>query len=382
MELTDIRLGVLGGGQLGKMLLAEARKWDLNVKILDPNENAPSKINSNELVLGDFKDYETVINFAQGLSHLTIEIENVNTKALFQIQEKGVKVYPSPKIIELINNKCRQKEFYTDHAFVTSDFKVFKSLQEAKIFYLENENRKFVWKIASGGYDGKGVQVIKLVSDFDNLPEGECLLEELVNIKTECAVIIARDELCSLRCSEVLEQEFDNRANLVRTVFFPSKMTDVCQVKMKEIAIDLAEKLNLIGLLAVEFFIDENDTVWINEIAPRTHNSGHLTIEASYCSQFEQHLRAILGLGLGDFGMKVPFACMVNLYGEEGYSGEVNYEGLENVFNAKGASLHLYGKEITKPFRKMGHVTIVGDDLLELEKNKKRIIEFVKVKSK
>ena len=382
MELADIRLGVLGGGQLGKMLLSEARKWDLDVKILDPNENAPSRINSNEFVLGDFKDYETVIKFAKGLTHLTIEIENVNTKALFQIQENGVKVYPSPLIIELINNKCKQKEFYFNNEFITSDFNVFKTLQEAKLFYLANDNKKFVWKIASGGYDGKGVQVISSLSDFDNLLDGECLLEELVNIKTECAVIVSRDEFGSLRCSEVLEQEFDNRANLVRTVFFPSKMTIDCQERMKEIAISLAKKLNLVGLLAVEFFIDENDKVWINEIAPRTHNSGHLTIEASYCGQFEQHLRAILGLGLGDFSMKVPFSCMVNLYGEKDFSGEVNYEGLENVFNANGASLHLYGKKETKPFRKMGHVTIVSNSFSELETSKKRIIEFVKVKSK
>ncbi|MGB5244765.1 MAG: 5-(carboxyamino)imidazole ribonucleotide synthase [Lutimonas sp.] len=365
---SDFRLGVLGGGQLGRMLLTETQKYDVFTVMLDPAKNAPCSEICNEFHSGDLMDYTTVYEFGKKVDLLTIEIEHVNIDALKQLEKEGKKVYPQPKVLEIIQNKARQKQFYQEHQIQTAPFRTCKNVGE-----LQDLDLPFVWKSAQFGYDGNGVKVIRQKEDLIGLQEGECIAEELIPFKNELAVIVARNEKGEVRTYPVVEMEFHPVANQVEYVLCPARIPEKIALKARETAMKVAEAFGHIGLLAVEMFQTENDEILINEVAPRTHNSGHYSIEASYTSQFEQHLRAILNLPLGKTESKVA-GVMVNLVGAEGYSGAVVYENMEKIMEIEGVTPHIYGKKETRPFRKMGHVTIVNENMEEA----RRVAELVK----
>jgi 5-(carboxyamino)imidazole ribonucleotide synthase len=371
---SDFKLGILGGGQLGKMLLFDTRKFDIQTYVLDPSDEAPCKIACNKFFKGDLMDFETVYNFGKKVDVLTFEIELVNLEALVKLEEEGLKVYPSPKTLKLIQNKGIQKDFYTQHAIPTANYKRFENLKSLIIDILDSKIKlPFVWKCTEFGYDGNGVKVIRQISDLDNLANVECIAEEMVPFKNELAVIVCRNPSGEIKTYPVVEMEFHPEANQVEYVICPARIDDKVAEKARAIALNVSEKFNHVGLLAVEMFQTEDDEILVNEVAPRPHNSGHYSIEASYTSQFENHLRAILNLPLGNTDSKVA-GIMVNLSGEEGYSGDVVYENIEKILGWNGVTPHIYGKKQTRPFRKMGHVTIVNPDINEA----RRIAENVK----
>ncbi len=371
---SNFKLGILGGGQLGKMLLYNTRKFDIYTCILDSSNEAPSKIACDEFHLGDLMDYDAVYNFGKGVDLLTIEIENVNVAALEALEKEGKTVYPSSKTLRTIQNKATQKLFYQDNNLPTAPFSRFAYRSEIEDAIINGGLEfPFVWKAAQFGYDGNGVKIVKQLSDLKDLPKGECIAERLVPFKNELAVIVTRNASGTTKAFPVVEMEFHPEANQVEYVICPARVSDTVAQRATEIALKVSEAFNHVGVLAVEMFQTEDDTILINEVAPRPHNSGHQTIEASYTSQFEQHLRAILDLPLGRTDSKVG-GVMVNLVGAEGYSGRVIYENIENIMTMDGVTPHIYGKKETRPFRKMGHVTIVNEDLNEA----RRIAEAVK----
>ncbi|MDI5887529.1 MULTISPECIES: 5-(carboxyamino)imidazole ribonucleotide synthase [Flavobacterium] len=371
---SDFKLGILGGGQLGKMLLFDTRKFDIQTYVLDPSDEAPCKIACNKFFKGDLMDFETVYNFGKKVDVLTFEIELVNLEALVKLEEEGVKVFPSPKTLKLIQNKGIQKDFYTQHTIPTANYKRFENLKSLIVDILDSKTKlPFVWKCTEFGYDGNGVKVIRQISDLDNLANVECIAEEMVPFKNELAVIVCRNPSGEIKTYPVVEMEFHPEANQVEYVICPARIDDKVAEKARAIALNVSEKFNHVGLLAVEMFQTEDDEILVNEVAPRPHNSGHYSIEASYTSQFENHLRAILNLPLGNTDSKVA-GIMVNLSGEEGYSGDVVYENIEKILGWNGVTPHIYGKKQTRPFRKMGHVTIVNPDINEA----RRIAENVK----
>jgi 5-(carboxyamino)imidazole ribonucleotide synthase len=371
---SDFKLGILGGGQLGKMLLFDTRKFDIQTYVLDPSNEAPCKIACNKFFKGDLMDFETVYNFGKKVDVLTFEIELVNLEALVKLEEEGVKVFPSPKTLKLIQNKGIQKDFYTQHTIPTANYKRFENLKSLIVDILDSKTKlPFVWKCTEFGYDGNGVKVIRQISDLDNLANVECIAEEMVPFKNELAVIVCRNPSGEIKTYPVVEMEFHPEANQVEYVICPARIDDKVAEKARAIALNVSEKFNHVGLLAVEMFQTEDDEILVNEVAPRPHNSGHYSIEASYTSQFENHLRAILNLPLGNTDSKVA-GIMVNLSGEEGYSGDVVYENIEKILGWNGVTPHIYGKKQTRPFRKMGHVTIVNPDINEA----RRIAEDVK----
>ena len=353
----------LGGGQLGKMLLYTTRKFDIHTSVLDPSSEAPSKLACNEFFQGDLMDYEAVYNFGKKVNTLTIEIENVNIEALKALEKEGVNVFPSSKTLESIQNKATQKLFYVDHNLPSTPFKRFAFTEE---IYTAIEHSSvefpFVWKRAQFGYDGTGVKIVRSVADLENLPNVECITEELVPFKSELAVIVARNTKGQVKVYPVVEMEFHPEANQVEYVLCPARISDEIAAKAEQIALKTSEAFEHVGLLAVELFLTQDDEILINEVAPRPHNSGHQTIEASYTSQFEQHIRAILGLPMGSTKNKVS-SVMVNLVGAEGHTGKVIYENIEKLMEMEGVTPHIYGKKETRPFRKMGHVTIVHSEL-------------------
>lgn len=375
-------LGILGGGQLGKMLLYETRKWDITTKVMDPSDEAPCKIACNEFIQGDIMDFKSVYNFGKTVDVLTIEIENVNIDALEKLEDEGIRVFPSPRELRIIQNKITQKLFYVDHNIPTSPFSRFAYSSEIKESIAHGGLKlPFVWKSAQFGYDGQGVKIIKAVSDLANLPNVECLAEDLIPFKTELAVIVARSATGEVATYPVVEMEFHPEANQVEYVLCPARIDDKVAQKAKNIALKISEELQHTGLLAVEMFQTEEDEVLVNEVAPRPHNSGHYSIEASYTNQFEQHLRCILGLPLGITDSKVA-GVMVNLVGAEGFEGNVHYDHIEEILELKGVTPHIYGKTKTRPFRKMGHVTIVNKDMAEARKIAQKVKETIKVISK
>ena len=371
---SDFKLGILGGGQLGKMLLFDTRKFDIQTYVLDPSDEAPCKIACDQFFKGDLMDFETVYNFGKLVDVLTFEIELVNLEALVKLEDEGLKVYPSPKTLKLIQNKGIQKDFYIQHNIPTANYKRFPDLKSVVVDILDSKLKlPFVWKCTEFGYDGNGVKVIRQISDLDNLANVECIAEEMVPFKNELAVIVCRNPSGDIKTYPVVEMEFHPEANQVEYVICPARIDDKVAEKARAIALNVSEKFNHVGLLAVEMFQTEDDEILINEVAPRPHNSGHYSIEASYTSQFENHLRAILDLPLGNTDSKVA-GIMVNLVGSEGFSGEVIYENIEKILGWDGVTPHIYGKKQTRPFRKMGHVTIINENISEA----RRIAEDVK----
>ncbi|SFG10477.1 5-(carboxyamino)imidazole ribonucleotide synthase [Salegentibacter agarivorans] len=379
---SDFKLGILGGGQLGKMMLYETRKYDIQTNVVDPNPEAPCKIACDYFETGDLMNFDTVVNFGRKVDVLTFEIEGVNVEALKQLQKEGVKTYPSAETLEKIQNKGIQKNFYKKHEIPTADFKVFSNKKEL-ISALENSkiNLPFVWKSTTGGYDGKGVSVIKNKKALNDLPDAECIAENLVPFKNELAVIVARSASGEVKTYPVVEMEFHPTANQVEYVICPARIEDSVAQKARELAVKVSEAFEHVGLLAVEMFQTDNDEILVNEVAPRPHNSGHYSIEASYTNQFEQHIRAILDLPLGNTDSKVG-GIMVNLVGDAAHEGEVVYENIEKIMKMPGVTPHIYGKKITRPFRKMGHVTIVNKDLAEARKIAEQVKNSIKVISK
>lgn len=379
---SDFKLGILGGGQLGKMMLYETRKWDIYTKVLDNSPEAPCRIACNEFVQGSLLDYDTVYNFAKDVDVLTIEIENVNLDALEQLEAEGIKVFPQPKALRIIQNKAKQKLFYTDHEIPTADFLRFAYLSEIEDS-IANGGLKlpFVWKVAQFGYDGQGVKVVRSLEDLKDLPKGECIAETMIPFKNELAVIVSRNTLGEIKTYPVVEMEFHPEANQVEYVICPARIDEKVAEKARSLALKVAEKIGLTGLLAVEMFQTKDDEILVNEVAPRPHNSGHYSIEASYTNQFEQHIRSILGLPLGITDSKVA-GVMVNLVGAEGHTGNVVYENIADIMAMEGVTPHIYGKAQTRPFRKMGHVTIVNDDLAKARSIAQKVKETIKVISK
>ncbi len=379
---SNFKLGILGGGQLGKMLLNDTRKFDIYTCVLDVSDEAPCKIASNEFYKGDLMDFETVYNFGKKVDVLTIEIENINVDALEKLEHEGVKVYPSSKTLGIIQNKSKQKLFYIDHNLPTTPFSRFAYKDEI-LTAIKHETLRFpfVWKSAQFGYDGNGVKVIRTFSDLDDLPKGECITEELIDFKNELSVIVARNVSGETKVYPVVEMEFHPHANQVEYVICPARISKEVALKAELTALKTSAAFNHVGLLAVEMFLTKDDEILINEVAPRPHNSGHHTIESSYTSQFEQHLRAILNLPLGKTDSKVG-GIMVNLVGEEGYNGDVVYQNIESIMEMDGVTPHIYGKKQTRPFRKMGHVTIINEDITEARKIAEKVKRTIKVISK
>ena len=379
---SDFKLGILGGGQLGKMMLYETRKWDLFTKVLDASADAPSRMSCNEFVQGSLLDFDTVYNFGKDVDILTIEIENVNLDALEKLEDEGVKVYPQPKALRIIQNKAKQKLFYVDNNIPTADFQRFAYLSEIEDS-VGNGGLKFpfVWKVAQFGYDGQGVKVVRSLADLEGLPTGECIAETMVPFKNELAVIVSRNAEGEIKTYPVVEMEFHPEANQVEYVICPARIDDKVADKARALALKVADKIGLTGLLAVEMFQTEDDKILVNEVAPRPHNSGHYSIEASYTNQFEQHIRSILGLPLGNTDSKVA-GVMVNLVGAEGHTGNVVYKNINEILAMEGVTPHIYGKAQTRPFRKMGHVTIVNSDLNKARAIAEKVKETIQVISK
>lgn len=369
----NLKIGVLGGGQLGRMLIQSAVDFNISLSVLDPDPHAPCA-GISDFHCGSITDYDTVMAFGRTCDLLTIEIENVNTDALKSLERAGKQVYPQPDIIALIQDKRTQKQFFRDHGIPTADFVLTEDREEVMA---HADFLPAVHKLGRAGYDGRGVQVLRTHDDLHKSFDAPGVLEKLVDFTREISVIVARSRDGGMVSYPAVEMAFHAEQNLVEYLFSPAQLSADLQKKADSVARKVASELGIVGLLAVEMFVTNDGEVLVNEIAPRPHNSGHHTIEANVTSQYEQLLRMILNLPAGDTSVVSPSA-MVNLLGEPGHSGPARYVGFEEVLALPGAHIHLYGKRLTKPFRKMGHVTIVDSD-------QKRLFEkayFVKQKLK
>lgn len=354
----DLKLGILGGGQLGRMLIQQAINYNVTVKVLDPDREAPCRKLCDEFIVGSLGDYETVYNFGKKVDLLTIEIEKVNVDALEQLEKEGVLVYPQPRIIRLIQDKGLQKQFFKENDIPTAEFQVISSPEQLKASAIPFP---YIQKLRKDGYDGKGVYKVIDESYLDKAFTAPSLIERWVDFQKEIAVIVARNENGEVKTFPLVEMEFNPEANLVEFLISPSTLPFEVQQEAETIAKRIAETLKIVGLLAVEMFLDKNGKILVNELAPRPHNSGHQSIEGNVVSQFEQHLRAIFNQPLGDTTC-LSNAIIVNVLGEAGHEGPAIYKGIEKILKQPGVYVHLYGKALTKPFRKMGHVTIVDND--------------------
>ena len=379
---SDFKLGILGGGQLGKMMLYDTRKYDIQTYVLDASPEAPCKIACDVFEQGDLMDFDTVVNFGRKVDVLTFEIELVNVDALEQLESEGKKVYPSSATLRKIQDKGVQKQFYAEKGIPTADFTVYTEKDELTEALVRKEwDYPFVWKSCTGGYDGKGVSVIREEEDLIPLPEDACLAEKMIPFKNELAVIVARNVSGEVKTYPVVEMEFHPEANQVEYVICPARIEDHVAEKARAVAKKVSESFEHVGLLAVEMFQTEDDEILVNEVAPRPHNSGHYSIEASFTNQFEQHLRAILDLPLGETESKVG-GVMVNLVGDENHEGQVHYQNIGKIMQMPGVTPHIYGKKQTRPFRKMGHVTIVNKDLGEARRIAEEVKKEIKVISR
>lgn len=370
-------LGILGGGQLGRMVIQSAISYNIDIHILDPDPNAPCKDICQKFVEGKLTDFDTVYTFGKNCDVITIEIENVNTEALQKLADEGQEVFPQPHIINMIQDKRLQKQFYKNNNIPSADFILTANKEEVKA------NSGFlpaVNKLGREGYDGRGVQVLKTDEDLEKAFDAPGLLEKLIDFEQELSVIVARNKHGETIAFPSVECSFHPTANLVEFLFAPANVSPEIEEKAKSLAFQVIEKLEMVGILAVEMFVTKSGEILVNEIAPRPHNSGHHTIEANFTSQFEQHMRSVLNMPLGNTTLRCP-AAMVNLLGEDGYTGNAIVEGMDQAISQKGVYVHLYGKKVTKPFRKMGHVTILDEDVSVLKKRALEIKEIIKIKA-
>jgi 5-(carboxyamino)imidazole ribonucleotide synthase len=367
--MNTVKLGVLGGGQLGKMLVQSAMNFDMEVRMMDPDAEAPCKPFAHHFRQGNLKDYDAVVDFGMDCDLITIEIENVNTQALKELENRGKKVYPQPHIIELIQNKVEQKKFYQSKGIPTAPFVEVANRHEV----MQKVQLPMVNKLARDGYDGRGVQLLRTAADLEKAFDAPGLIEEMVDFEKEIAIIVARNSRGEVTTFPITEMVFHPEANLVEYLFAPAHISPEHTAEAEGIARKIIEELGMVGLLAVEMFLTKDGRILVNEMAPRTHNSGHHTIEGNVTSQFEQHLRAICNMPLGSTATRSQ-AAMVNLLGEDGYSGPTRLAGLEEIMAQEGVFVHLYGKKMTKPFRKMGHVTVIDDNFASLRQK----VELVK----
>ncbi|PHS34474.1 MAG: 5-(carboxyamino)imidazole ribonucleotide synthase [Sulfurovum sp.] len=376
---SSLKLGVIAGGQLGKMLIQEASRWDIISYVLDPDEGCSARNVANVYVKGDFRDFDDVYAFGKQVDILTYELEDINIEALQQLKSEGLKVLPDPDTLALIQDKGLQKEFYTKYKMPTSPFKCYDNIEEIERAIKCGElTYPFVQKLRKGGYDGHGVSLIKDAND--TLLNGASIIEDKVDIAKEIAVIAARNATGEVRCFPAVEMTFNEETNLVEEIFCPAKLT-LSQTKVAEVlAQEIIENLDMVGLLAVEFFIDTKGQILINEVAPRPHNSGHHTIDSAVTSQLKQLLRAILNLPLGSTALTTS-SVMLNLLGEAGHVGPVHYVGFAECMAIDGVKIHLYGKKMTRPSRKMGHVTILGNTVEEARVKAEEVKKIIKVKS-
>ncbi len=374
-QISDLKLGILGGGQLGRMLIQEAINYNLKTLVLDPDSDAPCKHIANYFENGSITDYDTVYNFGKKADIITIEIEKVNVDALEQLEKEGKLVFPQSRVIRLIQDKGIQKQFFKENNIPTAPFQLVNDTDD-----LNSEQFPFpyILKLRKDGYDGKGVMKISNTEDIKNAFDAPTLVEELIDFEKEIAVIVARNEKGDIKTFPMVEMEFNAEANLVEFLISPSTYPENIQERAEHIAKDIAIALNVTGIIAVEMFITKNGDILVNEIAPRPHNSGHQTIEGNYVSQFDQLLRSIFNLPLGDT-RSLSNAVMINLLGEKGYEGVAKYEGLEKIMAIEGVYVHLYGKKYTKPFRKMGHVTIVDQNRDQAIEKARLVQETLKV---
>lgn len=370
-------LGILGGGQLGRMVIQSAINYNIDIHILDPDSNAPCKSICQKFIQGGLNDFDTVYAFGRECDVITIEIENVNTEALEKLAKEGKEVYPQPHLIKLIQDKRLQKTFYQERGIPTAEFILTENKEDV---HLQVDFLPAVNKLGKEGYDGRGVQVLRSKEELHKAFDAPGLLEKLIDFEKEISVIVARNKNGEVITYPSVECSFHPTANLVEFLFAPAEISSEIEEKAQYFAKKVIKELDMIGILAVEMFVTKDGNILVNEIAPRPHNSGHHTIEANFTSQFEQHLRAVLNMPLGDTSLRCP-AAMVNLLGEDGYSGEAFVEGLDDAISQKGVYLHLYGKKLTKPFRKMGHVTLLDESLDHLKTRAKEIKEIIKIKA-
>ena len=379
-EKLNTRVGIIGGGQLGKMLLTEFNKMNIKTSVLDSSENSPCKNLTDKFVCGDFNDFTSVYNFGKDCDVITFEIEHINVDALERLENEGKRVFHKSKTLRIIQDKNLQKSFFRDNKIPTSEFKYYNSIDELKESINNNEIEfPCVWKKTKFGYDGFGVKILNSINDLRGLPESEMIIEEMVSFEKELSVIVTRNVSGEVSCFNTVEMEFNKRSNQVEFVISPANISNSVNIRAKELAIKLSESLDCVGVLAVEMFL-VNGEILVYEIAPRPHNSGHFSIEACSCSQYQQHIRAILDLDLGESNHKGS-AVMLNLVGDENYYGKVFYENLDLVFKTNSANLHIYGKEETRPNRKMGHVTIICNKFEDAYEKAKFLKDNIKIKS-
>lgn len=359
---SDFKIGVLGGGQLAKMLYQESFSTDLMLSFMDSDPSSPIAKICSQFVIGDITNYEQVVDFGKDKNILTIEIENVNIEALKQLQLLGVKVYPQPEKLEIIKDKGLQKQFLIDHQFPTAPFRLTNSTKEIMELLRKGDIQfPLVQKLRVGGYDGRGVAIIRSESDINLMMEGPSIIEELAPIQKEISVIAIRSIYGEHKAYPAVEMDFHPTANLVDFLICPAEISMEIEERAKNLALALVDQIGIIGLLAIEMFLNKDGTLWINEMAPRPHNSGHHTLNNGAVSQFSNHLRAITGLPLGST-IGNAHSLMLNILGEDGYVGETIYQGIEDVLGLEGVYIYLYGKSMTKPFRKMGHACVTGPD--------------------
>lgn len=370
-------IGIIGGGQLGRMITQQAQKLGFDVVILDPTPDSPAGQIATRQIIGDFYDEVKLNQLVESCDITTYDIEHINVEILKYLHDKGHKIYPSPYLLEIIQDKFRQKKILSEKDIPVPNFKKVDKLTLAE---LEKFNLPIVQKAVKGGYDGRGVFIIRNTDDLNNVLKVDSYLEEYIPFKKELAIMVARSLNGEIKTYPVVEMEFDSRANICDFIIAPARLNKTIQNEATEIAVECIKALEGVGIFGVELFLTNDEKILVNEIAPRPHNSGHYTIEACITSQFEQHIRAITGLPLGSTEQMIP-AVMINLLGEEGYAGEPVIYGFEDVLKIKGATFHYYGKKLTKPFRKMGHVTVLDNCIEQAIIKAKKIKEAIKIKS-
>jgi 5-(carboxyamino)imidazole ribonucleotide synthase len=372
---SNFKLGMLGGGQLGRMFIQSALNYDVHVHCIDPDPLAPCQKIAASFQVGSLTDYQTIVDFGKDKDVVTVEIEHVNIEALAALEQTGVKVFPQSKVLSIVQDKGVQKQFYAANDLPTAPFQLIDN--KAHLLAI-HPPFPFVLKLRKGGYDGKGVQIIKNETDLAAAFDAPCIVETMIPFEKELSVIVARNENGETAVYPSVECEFSPTANLVEFLFSPAEITAEIEKNAQALAVKVIDTLDMVGILAVELFLTKSGELIINEIAPRPHNSGHHTIECCLTSQFEQHMRSVLNMPLGATDLRCP-GVMINLLGEAGYEGDAVYKNSNEVLSWKGVYIHLYGKQTTKPFRKMGHVTIIGDDLAAIKNTGRKVAETLKV---